>query len=552
LHRNPGAEFAIMHLQILSKGDRFANFVQWFSMIGSVIGVSLIAKQLGASSKGQIFTAVIAATIPMGIAQASGTLNDYVVSFWLVCFVYYIILLQFHQSMFYSLLTGASLGLAMLTKPNAYVYSFPFLIWYGILALRNSKDRCLLWKSGLIIMCVAVLINLGHYIRNIELYGTPLVNLTPESNTLFTISSLVSNIIRHISLHIGVPNFLMNKVFMQGIEFIHKFLAIDINDPRTTGMHQKFYIIFSTRDDMTGNLAHLILIIACNIAFFMFMRKKNEKNLMYYSIALISAFVLFCLFLQWHPLQSRLHLPLFVLWAPFLGVILSKINFNPCYRSKKLLSGILVASFFLIGLWLVYRYFGHNLVEAVYNGKTVGFLNWLITRGAVMKPLGYYFEISDIKFRQLFDISICFLLVLFLIYRFNLKIATFIVFCLILLSLPWVFCNGTRKLLGTENIFTVKRVDQYFFDVPRIKYPYSVAANYIKSKGYVNIGLILAEWEWEYPLLILLKDNKAIRIEHVNVKNQSAVKSRMIPLFLLIFSQTRRLLKLRRSSSDKN
>ena len=34
LYMNPWAEFAIMHLQILSSGDRFANFVQWFSMIG--------------------------------------------------------------------------------------------------------------------------------------------------------------------------------------------------------------------------------------------------------------------------------------------------------------------------------------------------------------------------------------------------------------------------------------------------------------------------------------------------------------------------------------
>jgi len=44
----PAAEFVIMNFQILSGGDRFANFVQWFSMLGSIIGVSLIAKQLGA------------------------------------------------------------------------------------------------------------------------------------------------------------------------------------------------------------------------------------------------------------------------------------------------------------------------------------------------------------------------------------------------------------------------------------------------------------------------------------------------------------------------
>src|SRR5262249_2538151 len=71
LHHTPWAEFAILHLQLLSGNDRFANTVQWFAMLGSVTGVSLIAKQVGADARGQIFSAVIAATIPMGILQAS-------------------------------------------------------------------------------------------------------------------------------------------------------------------------------------------------------------------------------------------------------------------------------------------------------------------------------------------------------------------------------------------------------------------------------------------------------------------------------------------------
>src|ERR1043166_2232774 len=40
LYDEPWSEFAIMHLQVLTQGDRFANTVQWFSMVGSAIGVS--------------------------------------------------------------------------------------------------------------------------------------------------------------------------------------------------------------------------------------------------------------------------------------------------------------------------------------------------------------------------------------------------------------------------------------------------------------------------------------------------------------------------------
>jgi hypothetical protein len=71
LYLNPGSEFIITHFQILSGGDRLANFVQWFSMVGSTCGVSLIAKQLGAGARGQILAAVVVTTIPMGILSHS-------------------------------------------------------------------------------------------------------------------------------------------------------------------------------------------------------------------------------------------------------------------------------------------------------------------------------------------------------------------------------------------------------------------------------------------------------------------------------------------------
>lgn len=50
----PWSAYAIAHFQILSNGDRFANLVQWLTMIGSIIGVSLIAQELGANIRGQI------------------------------------------------------------------------------------------------------------------------------------------------------------------------------------------------------------------------------------------------------------------------------------------------------------------------------------------------------------------------------------------------------------------------------------------------------------------------------------------------------------------
>src|SRR5512143_1759184 len=53
IESNPLAEFAIAHFQILNGGDYISNLIQWFSMVGSVLGVTLIAKQFGANARGQ-------------------------------------------------------------------------------------------------------------------------------------------------------------------------------------------------------------------------------------------------------------------------------------------------------------------------------------------------------------------------------------------------------------------------------------------------------------------------------------------------------------------
>jgi hypothetical protein len=59
LYQKPWSEFTIMHFQILSGSDRFANLAKWFSMVGSIIGVSLIAKQLDADLRGRVFSAKV-------------------------------------------------------------------------------------------------------------------------------------------------------------------------------------------------------------------------------------------------------------------------------------------------------------------------------------------------------------------------------------------------------------------------------------------------------------------------------------------------------------
>jgi hypothetical protein len=57
------------------------------------------------------------------------------------------------------------------------------------------------------------------------------------------------------------------------------------------------------------------------------------------------------------------------------------------------------------------------------------------------------------------------------------------------------------------------------------------AVQFIKSKGCLDIGIILDEDDWEYPFFVLLQKNTThmFRIEHVDVNNISSVKYGVYP-----------------------
>ena len=348
LYQNPWSEFAIMHFQILSGGDRFANLIQWGSMLGSIIGVSLIARRLGANLRGQILAAVVCATIPMGILQGSSTNNDYVVAFWLVCLAYFTLLIvQEGVSTANTAKVGASLGLAILTKGTAYVFALPFCLWLGVWGIRKLRWR--VWKPIAIVLIILLAINLGHYTRNFTLFGSPLGLSSAETNEEFGIAIFISNVTRNLALHADIVRSMgLEKIITPTtglsaklVEVIHGFLGLDVNDPRAMSPKvNKFYVpASSTYEDTAVNPVHLALILL-SLFFLLFNKRlRRQPYLFSYFFAVTAGFLLFCFLFTWSPWRCRLHLPLFVLLAAFVGVVLTK-SLN--YRITSLLAIILI------------------------------------------------------------------------------------------------------------------------------------------------------------------------------------------------------------------
>ena len=322
---NPWAEFAITNLQILIGGDYLANLVQWFCMAGSILGVSLIAEKLGADRRVQIFAAVVAATIPMGILQSSSTQNDCVVSFWLVCLVYFGIIFNEEPCWSYALAVGASLGLAILTKGTAYIYAFPLSIWLAIYSLKSIKLMAAKY-IGLILLIV-ISINIGHYIRNYGVFYNILSSgENTYSNEIHSLISLLSNITRNIALEAGSPFKYANHIIKSGVEMLHSSMELDINDQRTTWPGTKFDVVVSTHEDTVGNPFHVLLIISSIITVCCSKKLQSKQHVLQYLFAIVMAFILFCLYLKWQPWQNRLLLPLFILWSPIIALVMAEIK----------------------------------------------------------------------------------------------------------------------------------------------------------------------------------------------------------------------------------
>ena len=171
----PGAEIGMLHAYVLGQGDRLTNFPQWLAMVGSVVAAAAVARLLGSKRAGQLVAAVFVATLPMGIAQASSTMTDYVEAFWAACVAYESVALLVERDRRRPdiLALAAAAGLAILAKPTSFAYLAPFGLLVAIVIGRRYGLGQLLVSTGVVLLLVVAL-NAGYLGRNVATYGNPL------------------------------------------------------------------------------------------------------------------------------------------------------------------------------------------------------------------------------------------------------------------------------------------------------------------------------------------------------------------------------------------
>jgi hypothetical protein len=311
------AELAILNLRLLWGNDQLVNLVQWCSMLLALVGVSTLASKLVSERASQLAAVAFAASLPMGILQATSTQNDYVTALWLTSLAVMVILAcQSETGIEVTLSIGAALGLGMVTKGTFYPYAVPFLIWLFLHWLHQGKWNLIL-KRSILIIAIVLILNLGFWARNITTFGGPLgpSGWVDEKTTGGGVMSLAARLVENITFNFAPPDQPTTQWMQSAIRSIFLNADPSVKD---------FQLIWRwNHEDYAGNPLHLCLIAAASLTLWVLVLKKRVTNrdIVWYTCAVLGSFVML-IWVIWFDTQFgvRYQLPFFVVSAPLFGV----------------------------------------------------------------------------------------------------------------------------------------------------------------------------------------------------------------------------------------
>jgi len=337
LMMSPWADYAMMHLIALQGSDRFADLVAWFSFGGSILGVSLIARELGASRSTQILASLLCATIPSAILFASSCKPDETISFWFVACVFCLLRWRSAPDWPNALLGAGAIGLTVMTKGTAYVLLPAILAAVFWIWPQDRRRRFLPWIP--VAAAAVLMLNGPLYVRNMRLSGSPIGFASPDgdadtlgerhfANGTFKPQDIAANVLRNAALHFGTTSSVdavTEKVFRS---LIHG-LGADPDDPRMIeGGNSGGAISFgltkiSLTESRAGDPFNLLLFFAA-LPLIARVRQPLRRDAAILAIGLIGAFVLFCAGIRWQPWNGRFVLPLFMVACAVVAVVLAE------------------------------------------------------------------------------------------------------------------------------------------------------------------------------------------------------------------------------------
>ena len=337
LMMSPWTEYAMTHLTLLFGNDRLVNLVECFAFLGSIIGVSLIARELGSGLRGQALAAILCGTIPQAILAATSAKPDVAVAFWIVASCFFLLRWKSAPTWTNVLLASATIGLATLTKGTAFILLPAVLLAVFWIWPVASRKKFLIRIPAFVLIILAL--NAPQFYRNMGLSGSPLGFASPDgdgdkmgqrhfANGKFGPRDIAGNVLRSIALHFETPNNRINAWTTVRFRQLISAIGVDPDDPAmieqgNSGEIYRFNIPRASRSEvLAGNMLHVILFLFSG-ALLVFLRNSRRRDTALLAVGVIAAFVLFCAAVRWQPYNARFHLPAFMVGSAVIGSVLA-------------------------------------------------------------------------------------------------------------------------------------------------------------------------------------------------------------------------------------
>ncbi|MGH7582289.1 MAG: hypothetical protein ACREL5_03575 [Gemmatimonadales bacterium] len=332
------SEYAMLQFRLLSGGDHFANLVQWMSFAMSCGGAALLATALGGGCTARNVAALLVATLPMAIAQASGTQTDVVAACWAVIACAYGYRLLAHGAGGRDLvLCVVAIGLAAATKQTALLFALAGLIPLGVLLIMRRRIRDVAILGVAAAAAIAVLAG-PQLLRNYRIFGRlqgDAAFVDDAAMATHTPGAVACTTARNLALHFGTPIGAVNDAVATAVASGCQLVGANPDDPRTTWNPRFIAAPWTTHEESAPNPLQLLLLVGCVIGL---LRVSLPPRARWFSATVLLGMIVFSAALKWQSYNSRLETPFFVLGLAWAAVVLEHL----ALRWRRLLLWVMV------------------------------------------------------------------------------------------------------------------------------------------------------------------------------------------------------------------
>jgi hypothetical protein len=344
----PLAEYNLATLHLLQSSDRLDGFVELTAAAICVVGASELARRLGLSRYGQVLTAVLVATIPSLILEATSTTNNvFAAAVAVTALVVITSPMTPNSWLRRGVAVGVVLALLELAKGTLLPEIAPILVVLGVAAavrgwlemgLGVLAPRVIL--GALLAAGTAALIAGPFLARNVALFGSPvgpLSRLTIEKHP--TLAGGAGNVIRSASAQflIGNGHDVEHDVSVFAVgSFRRLYDLLGQNPtnfdyelgPNPSAFHSGNFSVLTRFEDVGADPWQVVLILVSLMVLGLgvMARRTSLRFPLVLAIAASCGFILFTGAARWSIYANRYYIPLLVIWTPLIALVLSRVH----------------------------------------------------------------------------------------------------------------------------------------------------------------------------------------------------------------------------------